>query len=313
MKQKKYYCYLVLVIMIWGIAPMMSVIFYQYLSAALYSAIAAWISAISFTILGWKKRKELNRRRIAVAALTGVAYSLATVLQMIGLQYTTPSMFAFLENTSCIVVPILAYLMVRRRSHPLVIVSSILCLAGCFVLTGTGLEGEPGVGELLCALAGVFFSFNMVGTSEYAKGIPIVLYLMVQKWVHTVTSTSIMVFLHLTKVNGRALEEITFIWNPWAFLLVLLHVLLSGTLCWILRTQAVLHIDVTVVAVAMPLSAVITMILSVLVGTDSLTMNLLIGAGMILAASVLSGIGSERGRRKEKQNASDGQGGIQGA
>ena len=114
MHKNKYYLYLALVILIWGIIPMVTVYFYDYLSAAVFNAMAALISAAAFTVLSRKGWHLMNRRYLLVAGITGSCYSLATILQRIGLQYTTPSMFAFLENTSCIVVPILVVLLVRK-------------------------------------------------------------------------------------------------------------------------------------------------------------------------------------------------------
>ena len=291
MHKNKYYLYLALVILIWGIIPMVTVYFYDYMSAAVFNALAALISATAFTVLSRKGWHLMNRRYLLVAGVTGSCYSLATIVQRIGLQYTTPSMFAFLENTSCIVVPILLVLLVRKNSHALVWAASVLCLLGCFVLSGANFSGGFGIGEILCALAGLLFSGNIVGTGFYGKGMHVTLYLTVQMWVHVTLSTLTMLMLHLVKRDGVPLETMRFEWHPGLLAALILIILISNTFCWILRTKIIQNANMTVVSIAMPLSAVVTMVASIAAGTDTLSVHLIVGAGIIVASLILSAIG----------------------
>lgn len=297
MGKRKYYYYLIFVIIVWGAFPNITAFFYNYMSASVYSSLTAVITAISFTIFGWKKRHLLTRKSIKIPLVTGVFYSAAILVQMIGLQYTTPSIFAFLENSCCIVVPILLFMLLGKKQHPLVWFASVLCLTGCFVLSGASFDAPVGIGELLCGLAGVFYAVNIVGTGEFARDIPVTVYLMVQKWVFAITSLITMVVLHVIAPGGIPLEPMIFHWIPGLLILKVVCSLVSGTLCWMLRTEVTQNIDVTLVSVMMPLSAVITMAISVLQGTDVLTINLVVGAGMILLATILSALGSVAGQR----------------
>ncbi len=296
---RKYYLYLATDILLWGIVPLLTVYFYSFYSAAVFTALSALISAVSFTAIAWKKLRLLNRRYFLVAISTGVCYSLATILQMIGLQYTTPSMFAFLENTDCIVVPVLLFVLFRKKPHPLMLFAGIICLAGCFILSGMRPGASIGIGEILCALAGLLFSGNIVGTGTYAKDMHVSLYLMIQKWVHLILSVLVMLLLHFLRVDGQALEPMQLLWVPLPMLNLAVYVLISNTICWLLRTEAIQHIDMTLVSAAMPLSAVITMVLSVLVGTDTLSYSLVIGALLIFTAIILSGIGDALRQKQE--------------
>ncbi|MBQ2696672.1 MAG: DMT family transporter [Clostridia bacterium] len=304
-KQSIYYVYLALVIVIWGVIPLInSVYFYNYYSATAFTAICSLMIAISFTLISWKSFKLLNKKYFTVAVITGLCYSLAELSQRIGLQYTTPSMYAFLENTSCIVVPILMLILFRKKPNGLTAISCLVCLAGCFVLNGGGAGGKFGVGEILCGLAGVLYAGNIVGTGTYGKDLHAPLFLMIQRWIHTVMSFSVMLVLHFTKVDSVPLEAIKVTFDAPVLFLLILNALGSGTLCWLLRTVATTKLDVTFISVAMPLSAVITLVLSVICGTDALTSSLIIGAFLIFVAVVLSGLGGVSEQKKaEKQMA----------
>ncbi len=291
MNKKKYYAYVIFVIVVWGVAPVITSYFYNYLSGAVYSAICATINAIAFTIIARKRFKDLDKKAIKTAAIVGTFYSLAALMQVIGLQYTTPSMYIFLENTSCIVVPTLMFVLFRKKPHPVVALASVICLIGCFVLSGARLDNPWGIGEILCALAGAFYGVNFIGTGKLAKGIPIPLYLMMQNWIYAITSTIIMLGLANITSEGQPLEPMVFHWVPGLILLLIVYRLITSVLCWNLRTEALQNLDVTVVTTIMPLSALVTMVVSVLVGKDTLTVHLVVGAALILGAAILSGVG----------------------
>ncbi len=294
-----YYVYMFLVVAIWSVAPLLTKAFYDYYSAAAYTLLCALISAVGFTLLSVRKFKFLHKQYFKVAIVTGACYSFATISQKIGLQYTTPAMYAFLENTSCIIVPLLIFFMFKKKSSKPVAWASVICLVGCFVLSGVNFSGGFGVGEILCALAGLLYAGNIVGTGMYAKQMDAILYLMIQQWVSVFLSAILMVSLHYIRAEGAALEYIQFSFD-WKILgLVVLTNLVTSVLCWILRTIAVTKLDVTVVTITMSTPAVFTTILSVLMGLDTVTWSLIVGATLIFGAVLLSSLGESQKRRKE--------------
>ena len=77
-------------------------------------------------------------------------------------------------------------------------------------------------------------------------------------------------------------------------LIIAFMAILSNSICWTLRTNAMKVIDATVVSVMMPFSAVVTGVLSAIVGFDSISPGLIMGAVIVLAASILSGLGDHK-------------------
>ena len=301
MQQKSnaiYYVYMFLVVGIWSVSPLVTKTFYDYYSATAYTLLCAFISAVCFTLLSVKKIKMLNKQYFKVAIVTGACYSLATISQKIGLQYTTPAMYAFLENTSCIIVPLLMLFMFKQKPCKPVALASVICLFGCFVLSGANFSGGLGIGEILCALAGFLYAGNIVGTGVYAKKMDAVLYLMIQQWVNVLLSALLMVWLHYIRPNGVALEYIHFSFDLKILLLAVLTNLIVSCVCWILRTITVTKLDVTVVTITMSTPALFTTIISVCLGLDTVSRSLILGAGLILSAVLLSGLGETLSRKK---------------
>ncbi len=136
---------------------------------------------------------------------TGFFVGLANLLQKIGLQYTTPTKYAFLENLSCVVVPLLFFLFIRRKPGALTVTASVLCLVGCFVLSGLSLSGGGvsfGAGDVLCALAGILYGVNIAATGVYAKKLNAMYYVMIQMLVNVFVSGVVVFALDQITVNG---------------------------------------------------------------------------------------------------------------
>ena len=104
------------------------------------------------------------------------------------------------------------------------------------------------------------------------------------------------VFYSLTAYIGGRFTRLS------GIILLVGFVLVSSTLGWLIRTAAMKEVDPTVVAVMMPFSSVVTVLASVVVGTDSLSPSLLIGAAIGLAAIILSGLAERKKRTATEQN-----------
>ena len=166
--------------------------------------------------------------------------------------------------------------------------SCVLCLAGCFILSGMG-SLSFGVGDLLCSLAGVMLGISVAATGVFAGRLDLRLYMMIYMTMYFLTSL-IMAF----SLDAAGIEKAVFSMNPWLLLGAVLFGLLSVGLCWLLKTVAMTHLDPTAVAVISPFSAVIAGAVSVCFGLDRITPNLLIGAALILAALLISGLNDVR-------------------
>ena len=177
------YAMIFLVVFIWGASPPLNTYLNNNYSAALRTAVVGMISAISLLIICRNRLSKLNIAYFKLAIPTGICVAIASVVQKIGLYYTTPTKYAFLENLSCVVVPILLFFVIKKKPSFLTIFSSILCLVGCFVLSGINFSSGDmsfGIGEILCSLAGVFYGVNIAYTGAKIHKFDTLLYLFVQ-------------------------------------------------------------------------------------------------------------------------------------
>lgn len=298
--KRPFYFALFFVIFVWGLDPVVMSYFYNYYSASVLTAIGTGVSFLLLIAVGAKKLHHLDARYFKVAAPISALNSAACLLQKIGLQYTTPANYAFLEHLSCAVVPIALFFLIKKRPTLPQIISTVLCVGGCFILCGVGTAGSVSltVGDALCGIAGLMLGACVALTGVYAKGLDMSLYMIVHMGVYFLVSAISAVGLNFLQLNGAPAEPIHFTLDFTLLLLLSLFGLVSIGLCWLLKNTATVKLEPTVVAIASPFSAVISAAISVLIGQDALTYNLVIGAGLILIAVLFSDLPSPK--KKEK-------------
>ena len=290
MKNTVYYVMLFTVILTWGIDPVINSLFYKHYSATALITMATLLSSIMFFLVSLKKLKCLNRRYFAVVIPICGLNSIACVLQRIGLQYTTPASYAFLEQLACVFVPIVLFVFTRKKPTVIQYSASAICLVGCFVLSGLGSEGgfALGIGEILCAIAGILLGICIAATGVYTKGLDIGLFMLLHMTVYFVVSLTSAIGLNYITKGGVPLEKFVFTADARILIPAALFSLFSVGVCWLLRTEALRNISPTFVAISNPFSAVITGIVSLISGLDKFTLRFAIGSVLIVLAMTLS-------------------------
>ena len=280
-----YYIGIVFAVLVWGAYPVMTKSLFEVFTPSLWDTSGGLIAVIALSILSRKKLKQLNRDYFKVAVPTGLFFSIAGLTQKFGLTMTTPAICAFLENLTCICVPLLMLLLAKQKLTLPKILAAVLCLGGVFFLCGGDLSGGFGPGVILCGLAGIFYSVNIAATGIYAKKLDTGLYLLVQFAVQFVTSAIYSVFF---------LEDPKFSLEPLHLISLVGIVLISTVLCWVIRTACLKKLDPSFVAVAMPFCSVVTGVLSIATGADTLSFALVAGAVLVFAAIMISGLADSK-------------------
>ena len=111
------YAMLIFVIFLWGASPLINAVLNDKCSVGLRSVLISGISVITLLIICGKRLKNLNKEYLKWALPTGACVAIASITQKIGLYYTTPTKYAFLENLSCVVVPIILFFAIKKRTH----------------------------------------------------------------------------------------------------------------------------------------------------------------------------------------------------
>lgn len=294
------YAELFTVVFIWGIYPLILLFAYEYFSPSIFSFCLSVITCVFLIITCRGKLGEINSKYLKTAIPTGFFYSLATILQKIGINYTTPSRYAFLENLSCISVPVLSFILIKKKPNFITVLSCIACLASSFVLCGVSSDGIGfGIGEILCALAGIFYGVNIAATGAFAKDLDVKLYLLIQHVVSSIIGLITALSLNFITINGAPIEPLKFSFSIKPLIFLICFALVCQTLCWTLRTASLKHLPSTVVAIISNFAAVVTSAASVITGKEALTSNLVWGVVLGVISIILSSFGDNVDAKKQ--------------
>jgi drug/metabolite transporter (DMT)-like permease len=296
MKQIKSFAFLVViaVVILWGITPVITKAIFNaddpsYSPGALI-AMRGLFAIIAMAIVINKGFKKIDKSYwIAIPA--GVILAAAYIFQFVGLKHTVPSKNTFLENISCITIPIFMYLFVKEKPTWASIVSALICAIGSVILIGKGFDflhffdGGTLLGDGLSAIGGLFFGLDIAFTKVFCKGKDPLLYVFIQLVVLTIVA-----FAYAFVFEGLIFNELSLSMN-WIDLLQAMFLGVVGTaVAWAARAWAMKYISAVTVSVLVPLTAVVATVFSIALQMEEFTYNLLIGGIVVLISIVVSAV-----------------------
>lgn len=296
MKKIKIIAFIVLVtvVVLWGVAPVISKSIFDaeppIYSPGMLIAMRGLFAIIAMAILINKNFKKINKSYL-ICIPAGLILAAAYIFQFVGLKYTHPSNNAFLENISCITIPVFMFLFVREKPTWYTIVSALICVIGSLFLVGNGFDfmhffsGDTLFGDGLSAIGGLFFGLDIAFTKVFSKDKDPLIYVFLQLVVLTVVS-----FGYSFIFEGAVNHELAVSFNPLDLLQVVFLGVVCTAVCWAARAWAMKYTSAITVSVLVPLSAVVCSVLSISIGLEKYTDNLLIGGVIILLSIAVSAI-----------------------
>ena len=124
-------------------------------------------------MIGFRKEqlKQINRSMLTSGLIMGGCLFSGYALQTIGLQFTTPSKAGFLTGLNVVLVPLLAYFILKRKPSIAALIGVGSSVIGLYLLT-TGGKSTVNIGDLLEFLCAIAFGLHIVVTGKYAKHFP---------------------------------------------------------------------------------------------------------------------------------------------
>lgn len=238
-----------------------------------------------------KKAEQATKRAGAIKAgvLMGIALFMGFSLQTIGLQYTTPSKNAFLTALNVVIVPFIAFLILKKIGIK-GIVGAVLSVIGVALLSLNG-NLTLSLGDGLTLLCAVGFAFQIFLTSEFVKKYPASVLNMVQMITAFVLSAASLVIF----------GEMEFQVTTKGWLSVLYLGIISTTVCYLLQTACQKYVDETKAAIVLSMETVFGTIFSIIILHEVITLRMVIGCIIILIAVIISNLSEAEGEAKNEE------------
>lgn len=141
----------------WGYDPF-QVIFGRFLMAS-----------ICMCMVYHKRLKKIIKREWKVGGILGVLLAAMFLLMTVGLQYTTPSVNAFLVNIPAVIVPFICWGVFKQKPSRNCFIAAMMTLVGVSCLSLTA-DFRIDLGAGLSLLAAVAFSLQMAFLGNITEG-----------------------------------------------------------------------------------------------------------------------------------------------
>lgn len=243
---------------------------------------AAMFTAI-ILVLFHKHIFSMTKDEFKIGLLAGTANMMGFVLQSIGAQYTTLSNSAFLTTTNVVMIPFMAWIIMKRKPQPKNFVAVAICMVGTAVLAGVFQNGLSfNVGDLYSLACAFGFGLSIVflamqkSESHFAVGAFMVAV------THFLGGAFYFVFF-----EGMHMPQI-----DWKFAILPLIYLGVGSsfLAQSLQVAAQKYVNPSTASLVLMFESVFGSLFSILFGFEKFTLNLLIGGSLIVASLVVSEI-----------------------
>lgn len=137
------------------------------------------IGTVLLTLIFLPRLKKFNVGYFIGGAITGVVLALASIVQTVGLSYTTPGKNAFLTAVYCVIVPFLYWLTAKKRPTVYNVISAFICIVGIgFVTLNKDLKFNAG--DMLTLLSGIFYAVQILCIKKFGENRDVFLFTIAQ-------------------------------------------------------------------------------------------------------------------------------------
>ena len=242
-------------------------------------AIRFTAGAVLLALAAWKRWRSFSWDYLWRGAAIGGFLFLAYSIQTFGLALTTPSKNAFLTAVYCVIVPFLAWAVIRSRPDRYNIIAALLCVTGVGLVSLT--EGLTiNTGDLLTLVCAIFYAAHIVAVAKVSPGKDITLLTVFQfafaglyAWICGAFTETF---------PAAALAE------PKVFLPMIYLCVMATTVALLFQNVGMVWSDPASASVILSLESVFGVLFSVLFYKDPVTGRLLAGFGLIFVAVVCS-------------------------
>lgn len=283
---------LILVTIIWGGGFVASDMALESMRPFQIMVIRFLLGAVLMGLISIKSLKGITKAEVIAGGLMGAALFAGFAFQIVGLQYTTPSKNAFLTALNVVIVPFIAFVILKKRIGIKGILGAVMSVAGVALLSLDS-NFSLNLGDGLTLVCAVGFAFQIFLTGEFVKKYRVA----VLNFVQMVTA-----FL-LSALSLFAFGETTFHVTTKGWLSVLYLGVISTTVCYLLQTASQKYVDETKSAIILSMESVFGTVFSIIILHEIITLRMIIGSVVILAAVIISNL-SETEEQKAQVGSS---------
>lgn len=226
-----------------------------------------------------KKLKLINKSVLWKGAVLGAILFIAFTVQTIGLDYTTPSKNAFLTAVNVMIVPVIAYVIYKRKFDRFEMLAAMLALVGIGFLSLHG-SLTMNMGDFFSLMSAIGFAFDIFYTNVFVKTEDALALTIVQFFMASILSSAAVILLGEVPTDVSTGE-----------ISVILYLgVVCTTIAYVCQNIGMQYADPTKSALILSTEALFGTIFSVIILHEMLTGRMIIGGIFILVAIIIAEI-----------------------
>lgn len=279
---------LIAVTVIWGGGFVASDMALESLRPFQIMTIRFFLASVLMGGLSARELRGITWKEVRSGVLMGIALFVGFALQIVGLQYTTPSKNAFLTALNVVMVPFIAFIICKKKIGAKSMIGAVMAIVGVGILS---LEKNftLGLGDALTLVCAVGFAFQIFFTSEFVK----------KYRAATLNFLQMCTAFVLSSVSLFVFGETHFVVTTKGWLSVLYLGVVSTTICYLLQTASQKYVDETKAAIILSMESVFGTLFSILILKEQITGRMVVGCVIILAAVIISNLAETQGEDAE--------------
>lgn len=262
---------LITVAIIWGNGFVASAMALAYFNPFQILAIRFTLAFVVLLLFNMTRLKTLTKTTVLKSSFLGIVLYLAFMFQTIGLQYTTPSRNAFLTAVNVVIVPFLGLLIFRKKIPIKGLIGALVSFMGIAFISLDKNLTSLNQGDVLTLVCAVFFALHIFFTDVIVKED--------EAWAITLIQMGSAAFCSLLMLafNAGPLPAL----SGRSFLPVLYLGLISTLVAYFLQTYSQKYTTSSEAAVILSTEAFFGMLGSVLLLSEAINLQMIIGAILI--------------------------------
>ena len=223
-----------------------------------------------------KETKAEDRNTVLGGVLCGLFLSVASILQQMGLVYTTAGKAGFITAMYMLLVPILGFVLFKKKNAWFVWLAVVLGISGMYLLCITG-EFTLAYGDALVLVCAVTFSGHILCCDRFVRlGRP--LEIAAIQFVTAAVVSGIAAFIAEEPTLGKLLS---------AAVPILYCGVMSGAIGYTLQIVAQKYTDPTIASLLMSMESVFAVLAGAILLSERMTAREIVGCVVMFVAIVL--------------------------
>lgn len=240
-------------------------------------------------------RKIGLKRYIVPGLVLALTYWMGFLLQLKGLETTSPGRNSFFTDTYCVMVPFVIWALTRKRPSMQHIAAALVCAFGIGLVSLSGTSGSDLIGmssgDVLTIIGALFYAINLVVVGMMGKKFDAVALMLAEfAWCAVFFGVGAALFDGLPSASWLRLDVV----------LCLAYLVIGSTIiAQIFQTIAVQNLPATEGSVILSTECIFAMVVAVIFTGERLTVPSVCGFAVIFGAILLSEV-QFPARRKAK-------------